>query len=152
MYKTLPQSKDDFQIKITLNTFVTEDHKKFNWPVCFCQKCQKKMWGHGYSPRYFSCLNQLVYLKRYFCPNCGSVITLRPSDFFAYIRTSAVEIYKILRLKITTGRWPNDCSRQRGWHWLKKFSIFAKMSYQTNLISFLDFCFEKEINFLPKVI
>jgi hypothetical protein len=131
--------------KITPQTLSTEgkDHK---WPPCECEKCQRSMWGHGFVTRYFSGLNQ-IFLKRYRCPNCGTVVTTRPEGFRPWIRSSTQSIYQILRFRISSGQWSPETNRQRGGHWLRRFAVHAKMSCETNLLTFLDRCFEKEVSF-----
>lgn len=123
--------------------------KNYKWPPCNCEKCQRSMWGHGYVARYFSILSHPVYLKRYRCPNCGTVITTRPESFWAFLRSSIQMIYRSLRTKISSGSWPPETTRQRGGHWLKRFGIHAKMSCETNFLTFLDRCFDKELHFFP---
>jgi hypothetical protein len=85
--------------KITIKK-LSEEGKNFKWGSCDCIKCNRKMWGHGYVTRYFSGIPDSVYLKRYRCPGCRSVV-----------------------------------------------SINARMSCQSDLINFLDRCFEKELHF-----
>jgi hypothetical protein len=132
--------------KITIKK-LSEEGKNFKWGSCDCIKCNRKMWGHGYVTRYFSGIPDSVYLKRYRCPGCRSVVSTRPEGFFAHIRSSIFSIYSALKAKISNGHWPPQFPRQRGGHWLKRFTISARMSCQSDLISFLDRCFEKELHF-----
>lgn len=131
--------------KITLQTLSTEgkDHK---WPPCECESCQRNMWGHGFVTRYFSGVS-LIFLKRYRCPNCGTVITTRPVGFRQWVRSSIQEVYMTLKFRICSGRWSKETSRQRGGHWLRRFSIHARMSCEPSLQTFLDKCFEKDLSF-----
>jgi hypothetical protein len=105
------------------------------------------MWGHGYVARYFLNFVKQIFLKRYRCPCCKAVVTVRPEDYLPYVRTPSAAIHKTLQIKISTGFWPTDCTRQRGGHWLRQFVAHAKMSCETNLLKFLDHCFLKNINF-----
>lgn len=127
--------------------FLSNDHKKYKWPICHCPRCQKKMWGHGYVPRYFNNYAQVFFMKRYHCSACGCVITARPDDYHPYQRTSKNDIQDTLESKLRTGSWPGHCTRQRGGHWLKQFINHAIMSVQNDLLKFLNQCFEKNINF-----
>jgi hypothetical protein len=105
------------------------------------------MWGHGYASRYFFNIAQQIFVKRYRCPCCRAVVTARPEEFLPYVRTPADIVHKTLQTKISTGLWPSDCPRQRGGHWLRQFITYTKMSCETNLLLFLNYCFEKNINF-----
>lgn len=134
--------------KITLQK-LTEDGKNHKWPACPCEKCHRNMWGHGYVARYLSNIPQQLFLKRYRCPDCGKVMTARPEGFWPFIRTSISTIYQMLHFKISNGRWPIHFSRQRGGHWLRRFVIHTKMSCETNLLTFLDRCFDKQLHFFP---
>ncbi len=105
------------------------------------------MWGHGYVSRYFSDFSSLIYLKRYRCPICGTVITARPEGFWAYIRSSVFTIYQVLNTRISSGKWPYGFPRQRGGHWLRRLVVNAKMFSSEDLLNFLKNCFEKELHF-----
>jgi hypothetical protein len=57
-------------------------------------------------------------------------------------------IYEMLKVKITSGVWPEGFSRQRGGHWLRRFSLKARMdSGQMSFADFFEFCFQKNISF-----
>lgn len=128
-------------------TELSKNGKNHKWDKCHCSHCQRPMWGHGYVSRYFSSLPEPVYLKRHRCPGCSKVVTVRPETHWASLRSSISEIYQALRDRIYIRRWPFGFSRQRGGHWLRKFTEHAKMSLQENLHSFLEFCFAKELHF-----
>jgi len=135
-----------FYTKITLRK-ISEEGKNHKWGTCICIKCNRKMWGHGFVTRYFSVILNSIYVKRYRCPDCRSVVSTRPEGHWPHIRSSIVFIYHALHSRISTGQWPPDIPRQRRGHWLRRFSIKARMFTQTNLVSFLDRCFEKELHF-----
>jgi hypothetical protein len=131
--------------KITPQTLSTEG-KNHKWPPCECEKCQRNMWGHGFVARYFTNTCQ-IFMKRYRCPNCKTVVTTRPQGFRPWIRSSTQAVYQALSFRISYGFWPAETTRQRGGHWLRRFAIHAKMSCETSLLTFLDRCFEKEVSF-----
>lgn len=131
--------------KITLQTLSTEG-KGYKWPSCECKKCHRNMWGHGFVTRYFSGLSQ-VFIKRYRCPECRTVVVTRPEGFRPWIRSSIKTIYQSLRSRITSGYWPTEVTRQRGGHWLRRFAVHAQMSCETSILTFLDRCFDKEVSF-----
>jgi hypothetical protein len=134
--------------KITLEE-LSKAGKDFKWPNHHCGACQRNMWGHGYVARYFTAILNVVYLKRYRCPGCGVVMTIRPEGYWPHIRSSIFAAYEALKSKLRHGRWPPLFPRQRGWHWLKRMVLFAQMEAVKNLTSFLDYCYLKQIRFLP---
>lgn len=121
--------------------------KDFKWGKYFCKECQRNAWGHGFVSRYFSEHKEQVPVKRYRCPGCGKVLTVRPEGYFQSIRSSISTISDILKAKLK-GYWPRDFPRQRGGHWLRRFVSFAKMENSENLPAFLDQCFSNQLNFL----
>ncbi len=131
--------------KITLKTLSTEG-KNHKWPPCRCEKCDRNMWGHGFVHRYFEGFTQ-IFMKRYRCPECKTVVTIRPEGFRHYVRGPIKTIYHSLRTRIASGSWPPETPRQRGGHWLCRFVVHAKMLCETDLLSFLDRCFEKQVSF-----
>jgi hypothetical protein len=136
-----------FRYKITV-TELAKAGKNFNWLPHQCEKCQRKMWGHGYVARYFSGHCNQIYLKRYRCPDCHSVVTARPEAYWTRLRSSVQAIYDAIRERLQIGKWPDTCPRQRGGHWLKRFMSFVRMEGYSQPLSCLDFCFEKQIPFL----
>ena len=136
-----------FYYKITIQE-LSKNGKNHKWGRHFCLACSRFMWGHGYVQRYFSELANGVFVKRYRCPDCNAVVTVRPVDYWQGFRSSIKTMYGALKSKLS-GLWPADCPRQRGGHWLRRFSRYAQMEVQISLTSFLDACFIKQIRFLP---
>ena len=134
--------------KITLEE-LSKNGKNYKWDKFHCDKCERNMWGHGFVGRYFSSISEAIFLKRYRCPNCSTVVTIRPEGYWPYIRSSIDLIFQALRSRIRDGFWLVGFSRQRGGHWLGRFTDHAKMSCENNLLFFLQFCFEKGIRFFP---
>ena len=131
--------------KINLKTLSTEG-KNHKWAPCECEKCDRNMWGHGFVNRYFEGFTQ-IFMKKYRCPDCKTVVTTRPEGFRNYVRSTIKTIYHSLLTRIASGSWPPETTRQRGGHWLCRFVVHAKMSCETDLLSFLDRCFEKNVSF-----
>ena len=134
--------------KITVEE-LSKAGKNHKWERHFCEKCSCFTWGHGFVTRYFQSIEGCIYLKRYRCPKCASVTTTRPEGFWPMIRSSILIIFNMLLVKVSTGFWPLSFSRQRGGHWLRRFVNHAKMSGETNLETFLIFCFQKSLRFFP---
>jgi len=132
--------------KITISE-LSKNGKAHKWDKCHCQDCHRDMWGHGYVGRYFAATAGLVYLKRYRCPDCLVVVTVRPEGYWPRIRSSILTIFESLKAKLEYGLWPVGFPRQRGGHWLKRFVGFARMEMQTCLSPFLSQCFSKQLFF-----
>jgi hypothetical protein len=134
------------QTKITVEE-LSKNGKNHNWERHLCNKCNRFMWGHGFVARYFASAVAVVFLKRYRCPDCSVVVTTRPEGHWPSIRSSTGTIYQVLFSRIKEGHWPLSFPRQRGGHWLKRFSLNARMSCETELLKFLEFCFLKQLHF-----
>jgi hypothetical protein len=95
--------------------------KKYPWkrpercPVCM----DTRLWGHGYVCRYLEKCEQLVYLKRYRCPDCRSVHTCRPGEYWKGFFYSIQSIIRSLIHKIRYNSYLTDISRQVQSYWYK---------------------------------
>jgi hypothetical protein len=101
--------------------------EKYPWPrPPWCPRCQSpRMWGHGYVRRYFDDFAQALCLKRYRCPDCGAVHTLRPHLYDRRFQVIWFAIFLSLLQKITLGRWLPGWSRQRQQYWWRGFKKHA---------------------------
>jgi len=97
--------------------------KKKNYPWKrpeACPKCNAfKVWGHGYVLAYFDGFYDGIWLKRYRCPVCGTVIRLRPKGYFPRFQSSIETIRSSIIHKQSKDRWLNRIGRTRQLHWLK---------------------------------
>jgi len=129
--------------------------KKFNWQkptICPCCN-NSKLWGHGFVASCFEGHSQCLWLKRYRCPSCHCIITLKPIGFWKYYQSSIHTIVKILIHRFKERLWPPWASRQRSCHWMKAFIINIKMHEfdrfaDKSPLEILERCFDKQINFL----
>lgn len=121
--------------------------ESFKWPSCQCEKCSRKMWGHGFVGRYFEGISDLVRIKRLICPDCGVVVTFRPQQFYSRFRSSIIEIFEALNTRLETGFWPDGFKRQRGWYWIKKLMSTVLMNGCPEPVAFLHERFIKGIHF-----
>ena len=80
-----------------------------------------RLWGHGYVCRYFDGFLGALWLKRYRCPDCGAVHTLRPHLYDRRFQVIWFTIFLSLLKKITVGRWLSGWSRQRQQYWWRGF-------------------------------
>ena len=128
---------------------LSEQDRNFNWGTHDCEKCQRRMWGHGFVSRYFAELASAVLLKRYRCPGCRSVVTTRPEGYLARVRSSVASIYTSLALRLSTGSWGASESRQRCGHWLGKFVTMVRMDFgdASDLQAVLEICYLKQLPF-----
>ena len=111
-----------------------------------CPKCSNKLWGHG-----FLLFNDL-YLKRYRCNSCSSVITMKPSQFWKKYQSTISSIYHQLKCRLEKHHWPISTKRQRANQWLDKFITFIRMLYGLDncgmtLVERLDSLYYKRIPF-----
>lgn len=114
-----------------------QEGRNFNWipPTCPCG-C-KKVWGHGFVSRILDDCH--VELKRFICPLCGKVFTLRPNEFRPRIQTSILKVFLALLAMLTRGRWPQPSLHQRMRHWMRRFECFAAGNFPAeNLITLLE--------------
>jgi hypothetical protein len=117
---------------IHINKLLLSDlGKKYKWikPAC-CPSCSVgRLYGHGYVSRIFDGFETPLFLKRYRCTKCHSVITMRPIDHPPRYQTSLASIYKALAFRFQNLRWPFTKLRQRAGHWLRRFLKFIRMEY-----------------------
>jgi hypothetical protein len=86
-----------------------------------CPKCNSvRLWGHGYTEAYFDeAGSQSVLLKRYRCPECGTVIRLRPVEYWRRIQAPIATVRQCMVERLEKGRWPPQCHSARARHWLR---------------------------------
>ena len=106
----------------------------YPWPrpgACPC--CGGKLWGHGYTPRYFEGAAQRLWLKRYRCIECHTVHTLRPKTNWRRFQAGISSILKSLRSKIVDNCWIPDFSRQRQEYWLQGFKTQLELNKSSTI-------------------
>jgi hypothetical protein len=128
---------------------LVKEGKDYKWKSCICSNCNIVMWGHGFVSRYFAGIEAVVYLKRYRCSYCHKVVTVRPAGYWPWIRSSIASIYTSLLSRLRDRKWSSEATRQRGGHWLVRFTGHAIMEQQSDLIKFLIYSFKKGLRFLP---
>lgn len=106
---------------------LVEEGKDFCWPrPAQCPRCKgRRLWGHGYVRRYFEGFIQGVWIKRYRCPDCRAVHTLRPQEYYRGFHYSGLTILFSLLNKIVEGRWLKCFSYQVQQYWYKGFCFQA---------------------------
>ena len=109
-----------WQVAVELNE-VFAQQRTYPWQrPKECLRCRRLgVWGHGFVGRYFDGFDDPVLLRCYRCPDCGCVMTARPTGYFRRIRTAVASIRCELAHRLDTGRWlgsPACASGMR--HWL----------------------------------
>ena len=100
---------------------IFEQGKNYSWVKPeVCPACgHYKVWGHGFTARYFRDFSDCLYLKCYRCPGCFRIITLRPDTHFSRLRSSRETIRTHLEQRQVKGRWPrSSLSRSCLRYWL----------------------------------
>jgi hypothetical protein len=97
--------------------------KEYFWsqPVS-CPGCGGLLWGHGYVWRFFLEAPKGCWIKRYCCPDCGKVITMRPIGYWPRFFHDREIIRGTLQYQNTHCVWPPGLKRQTGGHWLRELS------------------------------
>jgi len=100
---------------------LVEKGRDFPWPRPEqCPRCEgQRLWGHGYVRRYFEGFSEGIWIKRYRCPDCRAVHTLRPECFYKGFYYSIVTILVSLLNRIVHSRWLKCLSRQAQQYWFK---------------------------------
>ncbi len=103
-----------------------------------CPGCRsRRLWGHGFVARCFSGFTRKLWIKRYSCPDCGRVHTMRPDTHWSRFHTSRYNILKSLLCKIRYSRWKIYLPRQSQQYWFRGL-IFQSSSLINTLIPTSD--------------
>ena len=97
--------------------------KKYPWvrPVHCPKCCGIRLWSHGFVTRYFDDFEHAVWIKRYRCPDCSSVHTLRPSGYRGFTQASNAVVLLSLLIKIIFGCYPSGICTRRQRYWFNRF-------------------------------
>jgi len=120
--------------------------KKYPWSrPASCYKCGGRIWGHGYVWRFFEQAPKGCWVKCYYCPDCGCVVTMRPVGYWPRYFHSLENIRQALSCRLAQGRWPPGVKRQTGGHWLRALAAQV-MKFLGLAIKIFPAGFEKLIN------
>jgi len=105
--------------------------KEYPWPrPKRCYSCQSsRIWGHGYVQRYFEGYIRPFWIKRYRCPDCRTVYTLRPDLFCMRFRYPLRIILYSLITKILCLRFIPSIPRQNQQYWYKGLIFQASRTH-----------------------
>lgn len=118
-----PSPKDDSLIlhfSVDVKRLV-EEGKDFCWPRPEkCPRCEgRRLWGHGYVRRYFEGWCEGIWIKRYRCPDCRAIHTLRPERFYKGFYYSMWTILPSILNRMVHSRYLKCLSRQAQQYWWK---------------------------------
>lgn len=116
-----PRTGDSCLVLLTsVNLQLLQNLKKaYPWkrPEC-CPRCSgTRLWGHGYVARYFDEEQQPLWMKRWRCPDCGAVHTVRPAEYWRRFLLPWFVVLASLLEKLVHGRWLSLTNRQRQQYW-----------------------------------
>lgn len=102
--------------------------KLYPWPrPGWCPRCGgRRLWGHGYVPRYFDDLPEPLWIKRWRCPDCGAVHTCRPDSHWRRFLAPITVILTSLAGKLAGFPWRKNESRQRQQYWYRGYVIQSR--------------------------
>jgi len=100
---------------------ILEQGKKFNWiKPAKCPCCEDSvLWGHGFVLCFFAHFISGIYLKRYRCNSCGSMIKLKPIGFLKGFQTFTDTIKKSIGERLNKKQILSDYSRAGQDYWLR---------------------------------
>ena len=104
---------------------ISTQGKAFDWPrLKRCPRCRgNRLWGHGYGARFFDGVEEALWMKRWRCPDCGAVHTIRPDSHWRGFWADRATILESLKSKESGNGWlPNIC-RERQQYWWRGFQI-----------------------------
>lgn len=102
--------------------------RHFPWPrpeICPCCKAHK-VWGHGFLLAYFDEIHSGILIRRWRCPNCSTVIRMRPSGYFPRFQASISTIRLSIKTKAIKKKWLPVPDRTRQQHWFRGLVRKAK--------------------------
>ena len=97
------------------------------YPFFRPERCQRegcasaKVWGHGFVLLCIDGFCEPLWFRRWRCPLCGCVHTIRPRGYWARHQTPISVIVESLSYRLTQGFWDKTLglTRQRQGHWLR---------------------------------
>jgi len=110
--------------------------KKFKWQKpAKCQQCgDPTLWGHGFVLSFFDNFGQGLYLKRYRCPYCHTVIKLKPLGYFNKFQADIKTIFSSILSRVYKNKYLAEASwsRQHFWFTALNRNINAYLSNSWN--------------------
>ena len=87
-----------------------------------CPRCLGlRLWGHGYVERYFDREPAPLWMKRWRCPDCKAVHTMRPQTHWRRFLAPWWLILVSLLQKLLLARRLSMAGRQRQQYWMRGY-------------------------------
>jgi hypothetical protein len=104
-----------------------------------CFHCEgTRIWGHGYVERFFDGVPATVWMKRWRCPDCATVYTVRPHTHWRGFWASQATILSSLVTKESEHRWLTMVGRERQQYWWRGLRIQRRFAGpETSLTSLI---------------
>ena len=98
--------------------------RRYPWQrPTYCPSCRSdRLWGHGFVLRYFEPYHEPFFVKRYRCPGCNAVHTLRPKPYAQGYRYPLIVMLQCLMEKVEADRWSRALPRQLQQTWWRTAS------------------------------
>ena len=74
-------------------------------------------------PRNFDGFDTPLWVKRFRCPDCRCVHTVRPSGYRPFIQAPCWVVALSLLIKILFGQWLSEVSTRRQRYWFSSFKL-----------------------------
>ena len=98
-----------------------------------CPACDgRRLWGHGFVLRYFVGYATGLWIKRWRCPDCGAVHTVRPEGYCPGIQYPKNLQQKSLTAKLYGKPFLSTLPRQVQQHWLKTLRYICRRTANWN--------------------
>jgi hypothetical protein len=102
--------------------------KRFWWKkLDICPNCQsRRVWGHGFTLRYFQGFSEGLWIKRWRCPDCSGVHTARPHEYPVGSQYPIRTRLESVLARIEGRRFFRTVPRQTQQYWWKAFKFQSR--------------------------
>jgi hypothetical protein len=126
--------------------------KNYPWPrPKICPNCRAhKVWGHGFLLAYFDEFSSGILIRRYRCPNCSTVIRMRPAGYLSRFQATIKTIRSSIESKVLKQKWLSTLDRTRQQHWfrglVRRAKAFLGNTWKNGMVEAFDFFVSNKIN------
>lgn len=94
-----------------------------------CPCCRNnRLWGHGFVLRYLEPFAKAFWIRRYRCPDCGAVHTMRPDSYLEGLRYPLTVILWSLFIRACSDRWAHGLAYQIQQAWWRALLLSASVT------------------------
>lgn len=109
-------------ISVDLPQLFREEKKYFWSRPTHCPSCGGvRLWSHGYVRRNFDGFDSSLWIKRFRCPDCQAVHTMRPIGYSSRVQAPKIVVFLSLFVKILFEQWLSEICSRRQRYWLSTF-------------------------------